>query len=228
MSRPSFRALVALAAVVVLSVEAWSAPNPATSVPSDPFTTAQLDVARSVRERALEDDTAYELLRSLTSRVGPRSAGSPGDARAVEWAQAQLKSLGFVNVHAEPVRVPHWVRGECHVETVSPWTQRLVAEALGDELVVDPRAVRRSRVDDREAERGASDLAVRPAHVRVHEHDGAIGAAASGALRPCFHASKPASCASAAVVSIVIGSGSSTTAGQCAIRSNPRSSAMKP
>ena len=134
MSRPSFRALVALLAVVILNAEASAAPNPATSAPSDPFTTAQLDVARSVRERALEDDTAYELLRSLTSRVGPRSAGSPGDARAVEWAQAQLKSLGFVNVHAEPVRVPHWVRGECHVETVSPWPQRLVAEALGGSI----------------------------------------------------------------------------------------------
>ena len=109
-----------------------SAAGPSSGLPAaSPFTTAQLDHARVLRERALEDDTAYELLRSLTSRVGPRFAGSPGDSAAVVWAVATLRGLGFSAVRTEPVRVPRWVRGECRVETVSPWPQRLVAEALG-------------------------------------------------------------------------------------------------
>lgn len=102
------------------------------SVPDDlAFTSAQLEQAAALRERALADDTAYELLRSLTSRVGPRFAGTPGDSAAVAWALEHMRALGFQNVRAEPVRVPRWRRGECRVELVSPWPQSCVAVALG-------------------------------------------------------------------------------------------------
>jgi Zn-dependent M28 family amino/carboxypeptidase len=95
------------------------------------FTPGQIAEAAELRERALRDDTAYELLRSLTSRVGPRFAGTPGDSAAVAWALANLRRLGFRNVRAEPVRVPRWIRGQCRVETTSPWPQSLAAVALG-------------------------------------------------------------------------------------------------
>ena len=101
------------------------------NAPSLTFSPAQLEQARALRERALGDDTGYETLRSLTSRVGPRSAGSPGDARAVAWALEQLKALGFQNVHSEPVTVPHWIRGTCDVQLLSPWPQQLAGAALG-------------------------------------------------------------------------------------------------
>ena len=95
------------------------------------FSPAQLDAARELRERCLVDDSGYELLRSLTSQVGPRLAGTPGDGRAVAWALERLRSLGFKNVHAEPVTVPHWIRGTCEVSLLSPWPQQLAAAALG-------------------------------------------------------------------------------------------------
>jgi len=96
-----------------------------------PFTPKVQSAAREIRDRALSDDTAYETLRSLTTEVGPRSAGSEGDRRAVAWALARLRTLGFQNVHSEPVKVRHWVRGEARAEIVTPWPQRLVAVALG-------------------------------------------------------------------------------------------------
>jgi hypothetical protein len=104
--------------------------------PSDEltFSSPQLEQAAALRERALADDTGYELLRSLTSRVGPRSAGSPGDAAAVAWALERMRALGFQNVRAERVRVPVWKRGECHVELVSPWSQTCAAVALGGSI----------------------------------------------------------------------------------------------
>lgn len=146
---------VSLAALMLSGVSAVAAPTQPAPVVA-PFTTAQLEAARAVRERALEDDTAYELVRSLTSQVGPRLAGTPGDARAVEWAQAQLRALGFSNVHAEPVRVPHWVRGECRVETVSPWPQRLVAEALGGSVATPEAGLEAEVVAVRDLEELAS------------------------------------------------------------------------
>src|SRR5512137_512385 len=81
---------------------------------AEPLSPAALAEARALRERALVDDTAYELVRSLTTEVGPRLAGSPGDVRAVAWAVQKLQSLGFANVHTEPVTVPRWTRGEVH------------------------------------------------------------------------------------------------------------------
>ncbi len=125
------RALGLSAVVLVSCLTSLALAAPAADVAAPPFTPAQLDAARALRERALTDDTGYELLRGLTSQVGPRSAGSPGDARAVAWAVARLTELGFQNVHTEPVKVPHWIRGTCQAEVVSPWPQRLVAEALG-------------------------------------------------------------------------------------------------
>jgi len=103
----------------------------AAPAPSTAYAAEQLEQARALRERCLVDDTGYELLRSLTRQVGPRLAGSPGDARAVAWALERLRALGFKNVHAEPVTVPHWIRGTCSAELVSPWPQQLAAAALG-------------------------------------------------------------------------------------------------
>ena len=99
--------------------------------PIQPLTAAQLEAARALRDRAMSDDVGYEFLRSLTSEVGPRPAGSVGYDRAVSWALAKLKALGFSNVHAESVWVPHWVRGEARAEVVSPWPQPLEPTALG-------------------------------------------------------------------------------------------------
>jgi hypothetical protein len=87
--------------------------------------------ARALRERALADDTAYAVIGSLTTEVGPRLAGTPGDARAVQWAVEQLRALGFQNVRAEPVTVPRWIRGEARAEITAPWPQTLAVTALG-------------------------------------------------------------------------------------------------
>src|ERR1700680_3696737 len=70
------------------------------------------ETAVSLRDAALKGTQAWSLVSSLTTEVGPRSAGSPGDRRAVAWAVRTLQGLGFSNVHTEKVTVPHWVRGE--------------------------------------------------------------------------------------------------------------------
>src|SRR4029434_10028096 len=63
------------------------------------FSRADLAAATTLRERALVDATAYRLVESLTTEVGPRPAGSPGDKAAVSWAQREMRRLGFTNVH---------------------------------------------------------------------------------------------------------------------------------
>ena len=108
---------------------------------AEPFPAAVLEEARALRERALSDDVGYELLRSLTTEVGPRSAGSPGDARAVNWAVAHLRALGFKNVRAESVTVSHWIRGEAQAEITAPWPQPLLPVALGGSGATPPPGI---------------------------------------------------------------------------------------
>ena len=87
--------------------------------------------ASALRDEALKGTRAFEIVRSVTTEVGPRSAGSAGDARAVEWGVRTMKALGFQNVRAETVTVPHWDRGAESGEIVSPWPQPVSLAALG-------------------------------------------------------------------------------------------------
>jgi len=90
-----------------------------------------LDTAARLREAALADDTGWKVTESLTTEVGPRVAGSEGDARAVEWAQAKFRELGFDKVWTEPVTFPKWVRRSQSAEVLGPHAQKLVVTALG-------------------------------------------------------------------------------------------------
>ncbi|MGE5721391.1 MAG: peptidase M28 family protein, partial [Sphingomonadales bacterium] len=89
------------------------------------------DQSRRLREAALRDDVAWDIVEGLTTEVGQRLAGTEAEARARSWAVARLKSLGFSNVHVEEYRMPVWVRGTETAEIVSPFPQRLALAALG-------------------------------------------------------------------------------------------------
>jgi Zn-dependent M28 family amino/carboxypeptidase len=98
------------------------------------FSRADLTAAATLRERALADGTAYQLVSSLTTEVGPRLAGSPGDKAAVAWALREMEKLGFAKVHAEDAVVPHWVRGEAEFQVLAPWPQTMPTLALGGSI----------------------------------------------------------------------------------------------
>ncbi len=85
----------------------------------------------SLRNTAMQNSNAWGILESLTQEVGPRLAGSPGDQAAVAWAMLKMQELGFENVRAQDVTVPHWERGQLSVNITSPHPQPLVAVALG-------------------------------------------------------------------------------------------------
>ena len=98
------------------------------------FSAADLRTAGQLREAALQSPLAYELVDSLVTEVGARPAGSANDPRAVEWAVARLKALGFSNVRAEPVPLRAWQRGEAHAHITAPYPHPLVMTALGNSV----------------------------------------------------------------------------------------------
>ncbi len=92
---------------------------------------AAVKTAEQLRDKAMNDNTAYDVVTSLTTEVGPRLAGSPADARGREWAIAKFKALGFDKVYTEQVTYPLWERRSEHAEIVGPFPQPLDLIALG-------------------------------------------------------------------------------------------------
>ncbi|MBN8923013.1 MAG: aminopeptidase [Rhodanobacter sp. 68-29] len=121
MRRP---ALTLLAASLLLAGGLASAAD--TVVPA-----AAVKTAEQLRDKALHDDTAWQVVKSLTTEVGPRMAGSPADQRARDWAVAKFKALGFDKVYTEPVSYPLWERRHESGAIVAPFPQSLVLTALG-------------------------------------------------------------------------------------------------
>jgi Zn-dependent M28 family amino/carboxypeptidase len=87
--------------------------------------------AAALRDKALADPTAWKVVESLTTEVGPRPVGSAAMTRARDWGVATLTALGFENVHVEPFTTPAWARGEESAEVVGPWPQKLHILGLG-------------------------------------------------------------------------------------------------
>ncbi|MFC5570065.1 M28 family peptidase [Lysobacter yangpyeongensis] len=97
-----------------------------TTIPAKAIATAT-----QLRETALASHLGYDIAESLTTEVGPRLAGSEADARAVEWAQAKFKALGYDKVWLEEVRFPKWERRSEHGAVVGAHAQPLSLIALG-------------------------------------------------------------------------------------------------
>jgi Zn-dependent M28 family amino/carboxypeptidase len=102
---------------------------------------ADPQTAVALRDKALADDTAWNLLESLTSEIGPRPAGSPAVARARDWGVAKLNTLGFTNVHVEPFAKAAWLRGTESGEVVGPFPHKLVLLGLGNSPSTPPQGI---------------------------------------------------------------------------------------
>jgi carboxypeptidase Q len=97
--------------------------------------------AAHLRDEALRGNRAFEIVRLLTVEAGPRLAGSAGDRAAVAWGVRTLGALGFSNVRAEPVTVPHWERGTIAGEIVTPYPQPVVLAALGGSVATPAEGI---------------------------------------------------------------------------------------
>ena len=64
-----------------------------------------------IADEVLIRGKAYENLRDLTKKVGPRLTASPGFYKAEAWGQKALQEAGADKVYLQECMVPHWVRG---------------------------------------------------------------------------------------------------------------------
>jgi hypothetical protein len=94
-----------------------------------------------LRDSALKDDYAWDIVEGLTTEVGPRMAGTNAEARARDWAVKKLTAMGFSNVRVEPFDMPVWTRGAESAEILAPFPQRMVITALGNSASTPPEGI---------------------------------------------------------------------------------------
>jgi len=94
-----------------------------------------------LRDAALQDDYAWDIVEGLTTEVGQRMAGTEAEARARDWAVRKLKALGFANVRIEPFDMPVWTRGAEAARIIAPFPQTLVITALGNSASTGPQGI---------------------------------------------------------------------------------------
>ncbi|HEX2718390.1 MAG TPA: M20/M25/M40 family metallo-hydrolase, partial [Gemmatimonadaceae bacterium] len=87
--------------------------------------------ADRIIDAALKDSAAWNRLAKLTDTFGNRLSGSKALEDAIDWVLAEMKRDGLENVRGEPVKVPHWVRGQESLELVSPRRAKLPILGLG-------------------------------------------------------------------------------------------------
>lgn len=66
---------------------------------------------KKIMDETMTNATAYENLRYLCKKIGPRLSGSANAQKAVEAAARMLKEAGADTVYLQPCMVPHWERG---------------------------------------------------------------------------------------------------------------------
>src|SRR5882757_5739196 len=99
-----------------------------------------------IRDAGLGDDWGYRRLADLCDKIGPRISGSRQAEAAVEQIAAALRA-GGLTVTLQPVKVPHWVRGEEQAEIIdypgrpAGVTQHLVLTTLGGSTATPPQGL---------------------------------------------------------------------------------------
>jgi carboxypeptidase Q len=89
------------------------------------------DAAKKIIDAALAGNDAWKKMEELCDGIGHRISGSESLEKAIAWAQAAMKADGQENVHAEPVMIPRWVRGEESITMIAPRRHTVAMLGLG-------------------------------------------------------------------------------------------------
>jgi len=97
--------------------------------------------ARRLIDAARAEPAAWRRLAELTDTFGPRLSGSAALEGAIAWALERMRADGLDNVRAEPVTVPHWVRGEERLDLLAHGERPLPVLGLGGTVGTPPGGI---------------------------------------------------------------------------------------
>lgn len=119
---------------ILLAVSILLGVTPALAQNEPALSPKQAATVERLIDKGLEDDRAFTVVESLTTKIGPRLGGSEAEARARDWGVETLKDLGFKNVRIETFDMPYWerIRETARIET--PFPHELKVTALGNSV----------------------------------------------------------------------------------------------
>ncbi len=109
-------------------------------------------VLKRISDDIMSRGAAYENLRFLCKKVGPRLSGSPQGAKAVQETARMMRELGADTVYLQECMVPHWVRGEKETAKLILANGKeypLKAAALGNSVGTTPAGIRSNVIEVR-------------------------------------------------------------------------------
>jgi len=92
------------------------------------------DEAAEIIATAIDNTSAFKTLSYFGDRFGHRFSGSESLENSLDWIVEELKSQGFTQITEQPVKVPHWVRGNEHATMILPRMQELPMLGLGGSI----------------------------------------------------------------------------------------------
>ncbi|XP_025905826.1 carboxypeptidase Q isoform X1 [Nothoprocta perdicaria] len=84
---------------------------------------------------------SYERLALFADTIGPRLSGSKNLDAAIKYMFRALQEDGLENVHLEPVKVPHWERGEEFAMMLEPRNHSIAILGLGNSIATPPEGI---------------------------------------------------------------------------------------
>ncbi|KAJ1193207.1 hypothetical protein NDU88_002512 [Pleurodeles waltl] len=81
---------------------------------------------------------SYDRLALFVDAIGNRVSGSRNLEMAIRYMYKELQKDGLENVALEPVKVPHWVRGEETAMMLEPRNQSIAVLGLGSSVGTPP------------------------------------------------------------------------------------------
>ena len=132
-SAPALRTSAAPIAAIALGLFVFAAAPVRAQQPAGdtPLQAQYRAVADRIIDAALADSGAWVKLARIADTYGHRLAGSEALERALDDILRTMQQEGLENAHAEPVMVPHWVRGEESADLLEPRRTALPMLALG-------------------------------------------------------------------------------------------------
>uniref|UniRef100_A0AAV2MFL4 Carboxypeptidase Q n=1 Tax=Knipowitschia caucasica TaxID=637954 RepID=A0AAV2MFL4_KNICA len=105
---------------------------------------AYADVAKRIIDLAVNgaaQNRSYRRLADFTDAIGNRVSGSKNLENAINYMHKAM-ALDGLEVHLEPVKVPHWVRGKESAEMLQPRPKPLAMLGLGSSVGTPPGGIR--------------------------------------------------------------------------------------
>src|SRR4249920_365196 len=126
---------------LVVIIAATAADTAQTAKTPSNWIDAYRDPAARLIGEALSSNFAWERLAEIGDTFGNRLSGSQALEDAIRWAAAAMKKDGLENVRTDPVKVPHWVRGQESFEITAPRPKTMVMLGLGNSVGTPPAGV---------------------------------------------------------------------------------------